>query len=217
LFAGSNGFPWREHWLAARVLHDGGRVAGWLALAAAMLRRDVPAPQRLWWLGTTLSCAMAIHLLKHASATSCPWSLAEFGGVAAYVSHWQWGLSDGGSGQCFPSGHAASALALLPGLYVLRGKAARRWLLLVLTGAVLFGAAQLVRGAHFASHTLWTAWVCWAVTAASHHACAAARWRTQWAVAGGVSSVLRQPAEASKAPSYTRVRTSSRPSTVWKR
>ena len=186
-FGGSNGFPWREHWLSADVLHDGGRVVGWLALAAAMLRRDLTGPQRRWWLVTTLACAVAIQFLKHASATSCPWSLAEFGGVATYVSHWQWGVSDGGSGRCFPSGHAASALALLPGAYVLRGAAARRWLLLVLAGAVFFGATQVVRGAHYASHTLWTAWVCWALTAASHHAAAAARWRRQGAVAGGVS------------------------------
>jgi membrane-associated PAP2 superfamily phosphatase len=200
-FGGSNGFPWREHWLTARLLHDGGRVAGWLALAAAMLRRNVSAPQRLWWLGTTLACAIAIQLLKHASTTSCPWALAEFGGIATYVPHWRWGVADGGSGQCFPSGHAASALALLPGVYVLRGVAARRWLLLVLGGAVLFGAAQLVRGAHYASHTLWTAWVCWALTAASHHAVSRARWRRQCAAADGVWRVPRQPAETSKVSS----------------
>jgi membrane-associated PAP2 superfamily phosphatase len=197
-FGGSDGFPWRENWLTAGVLHDGGRVAGWVALGAALLRRDLAGRQRLWWLGTTLSCLAAIHVLKHASATSCPWSLAEFGGAARYVSHWRWGIDDGGSGHCFPSGHAASALALLPGAYVLPGRAARRWLLLVLVGAVLFGTAQLVRGAHFASHTLWTAWVCWAVTAASHHAVVHARGRRQCAGSGGEADVLRQPAEASK-------------------
>ena len=200
-FGGSHGFPLREHWLAAGVLHDGGRVAGWLVLATAMLRRDVSAPQRLWWLGTTLACAIAIQLLKQASATSCPWAQAEFGGIATYVSHWRWGVADGGSGRCFPSGHAASALALLPGVYVLRGAAARRWLLMLIAGAVLFGAAQLVRGAHYASHTLWTAWVCWALTAASHHAAAAAAWRRPGVATDGISGCLRQPAERSKAPS----------------
>jgi membrane-associated PAP2 superfamily phosphatase len=173
-FGGADGFVWRDHWLTARFLHDGGRVAGWLALAVAMVRRDLPARRRLWWLGTSLSCALAVTLLKHASATSCPWSLSEFGGVAVYVSHWQWGLADGGAGGCFPSGHAASALALLPGAYALERAAARRWLAAVLVAALVFGLAQMMRGAHYASHTLWTGWVCWAVTAASHHA---AQWR----------------------------------------
>ena len=39
----------------------------------------------------------------------------------------------------------------------------------VLAGAMLagfvFGLAQQVRGAHYLSHTLWTAWLCWTVAA----------------------------------------------------
>jgi membrane-associated PAP2 superfamily phosphatase len=31
-------------------------------------------------------------------------------------------------------------------------------------GAV-FGWAQMVRGAHFPSHTMWSAWVCWVLCA----------------------------------------------------
>jgi membrane-associated PAP2 superfamily phosphatase len=35
---------------------------------------------------------------------------------------------------------------------------------------LLFGWAQLVRGAHFPSHTMWSAWLCWTIGAI------AARW-----------------------------------------
>jgi membrane-associated PAP2 superfamily phosphatase len=40
----------------------------------------------------------------------------------------------------------------------------------ILVLGALFGWAQLARGAHFASHTLWSAWLCWIVGAAT------ARW-----------------------------------------
>ncbi len=50
---------------------------------------------------------------KHDSLTNCPWKLQLFGGVAEYRSHWAWGAPDGGSGKCFPGGHASAALAFL--------------------------------------------------------------------------------------------------------
>jgi membrane-associated PAP2 superfamily phosphatase len=41
----------------------------------------------------------------------------------------------------------------------------------VLGVGLLLGWTQLVRGAHFPSHMLWSAWLCWTVCAV------AARWR----------------------------------------
>jgi hypothetical protein len=62
--------------------------------------------------GITLSLLL-VSAIKHYSQTSCPWDLQAFGGTAHYVSHWAWGLQDGGSGRCFPGGHASAALAYL--------------------------------------------------------------------------------------------------------
>jgi len=182
LFGTPGGFPWRSHWLTAGVLHDGARLAGWLffgllvislwqpqAFVAALPRRE-----RVWWLLTTLACAALIPLLKRSSTTSCPWALAEFGGdVARYVPHWLLGGRDGGSGGCFPSGHASTAFALLPGWFALRGHAptaARRLLIIVASVGALLAGVQLIRGAHYLSHSLWTAWICWAASALSWHA-----------------------------------------------
>ena len=127
--------------------------------------RSVPRPRRAWWLATTLATVVLIPLLKRGSLTSCPWSLAEFGGVATYVSHWAWGMPDGGDGRCFPAGHATAAFCFLPGFFALRARApraARAWLLgVVAAGAVLSGV-QVLRGAHYVSHSLWTGWFCWA-------------------------------------------------------
>ena len=102
-------------------------------------------------------------LLKGISVTSCPWDLQAFGGVARYVSHWSL-LGDGGAGHCFPAGHAASGFAFVSGYFAFRKHdqvLARRWLTAALAAGFALGIAQQLRGAHFMSHTLWTAWICW--------------------------------------------------------
>lgn len=172
LVGGPAGFPWNNHWLTRDLLHSGGR---WLALAGLlMLVLNLYRPlwagpslrERVWWLGVTLACLVAMPLLKQASLTSCPWSLAEFGGVAHRVSHWRLGIADGGPGGCFPSGHATSAAAFLGGWFVLRRhqpRAAAAWLVALLLLTLLYGWGQMARGAHYPSHTFWSAWLCWAL------------------------------------------------------
>lgn len=175
-WGGSTGFGWREHWLTSGALHQGGRALTWLV--AGLLVVNVFKPlfasqsrrERIWWLAVTLACVALVSMLKRASSTSCPWDLAEFGGAAHYVSHWRFGVADGGGGHCFPSGHAGAAFAFFSGFFALRRahpRAARAWLAGVLVMGTLFGVGQLARGAHYPSHTLWAAWVCWAVCVAS--------------------------------------------------
>lgn len=174
-----HGFAWRDAWLTHALLHDGGRALGWCVLAAmvghAAWRTDDPALRRQHghWIGITLLCLLLVPTIKRLTTTSCPWDLAEFGGVAAYVPPWRLGVLDGGPGHCFPSGHAVVAFAFLTLYFDWRGLRPRlaRWCLLaVCVAGVLYGWAQLARGAHYVSHTLWSAWLCWAV-------CAAADWR----------------------------------------
>jgi membrane-associated PAP2 superfamily phosphatase len=178
-WGGPAGFPWREHWLTRGVLHDGGR---WLAQAMLVVlainvwrplpfARALPRRERTAWLLATVFCALVVGLVKQHSLTSCPWSLVDFGGAAHYVSHWRFGVVDGGEGHCFPSGHASAAFALLTGGYALAGaapRAAQRWTLGVLSAGALFGLAQWMRGAHYVSHTLWAGWLCWAAAALAY-------------------------------------------------
>jgi membrane-associated PAP2 superfamily phosphatase len=178
-FGGAQGFAARDSWWAATLLHDGGRVLAWglLALQVAWAiwpgaaRPDRPTRAvRVRWLGAMLLCLLLVPAIKRLSSTSCPWDLAVFGGAAQYLSHWRWGQPDGGAGHCFPSGHAVAAFAFL-GLYFLwrdfNPARARAGLLGVLAVGALFGWAQLARGAHFPSHTMWSAWVCWTVCVAA--------------------------------------------------
>ena len=190
LFAGAHGFAARDSVWAATVLHGGGRWLAWTtaaALVAIALRtpaRVRGAPnrgERAAWLATMLLCALAVPALKHFSATSCPWELAEFGGAARYLSHWDWRRHDGGAGHCFPSGHAVAAFAFL-GMHFLWRRhdraRARAWLLGVLAFGTLLGFGQSARGAHYPSHTLWSAWICWAICAGADRL-PAWRWRAR--------------------------------------
>jgi membrane-associated PAP2 superfamily phosphatase len=127
-------------------------------------------PARLQLAGGTMAAVLLVSVLKGLNPAPCPWDLSAFGGTAQPLSHWQWWARHAVGGHCFPAGHASSAFAFISGWYVLRPVApglARAWLLGVLVAGVVLGLGQQWRGAHFTSHTLWTAWLCLAVAALS--------------------------------------------------
>jgi membrane-associated PAP2 superfamily phosphatase len=174
-FGGSNGFALHDNWLFTDVLHDGARLLSWCAAMwltlgvwwpSGCLRR-LDTQRRVQLAVTTVSGVLLISLMKSFSTTSCPWDLAAFGGVARHVSHWAWRSGpDGGGGRCFPAGHASSGFAFIGGYLVFRKVSptiARRWLAVTLFAGFTLGLSQQMRGAHFMSHTLWTAWLCWSV------------------------------------------------------
>ncbi len=176
LFGSPNGFALRDNFWTATVAHSGGRVLAWaclLALIVCAWQKPVPAggPQRserVYWLMVTVVSLIAVPTIKQFSATSCPWDLALFGGQAQHVLHWRWGVADGGSGRCFPSGHAVGAFAFFSQYFLWRGyqpRRARRWLVAVLVVGTIFGLAQLARGAHYVSHSAWSALICFALSA----------------------------------------------------
>lgn len=171
-YGNASGFALRSAWWTRDLLHDGGRWLSGLALAASAVwawrGERTQRPRRLAWFGLVLAGLIAVPLLKRFSATSCPWDLSGFGGTATYVPHWLVTVLDGGPGHCFPSGHAVAAFAFLPLYFHWRGRRPRIALAVlagVLTLGTLFGWAQLARGAHFPSHTLWSAWLCWVIGA----------------------------------------------------
>ena len=179
LVGDANGFALREVWVTRALIHEGGRLVSYVAMGFIVVLNLVPrllprlgTRERRWWLVVTLVCLAVVSLIKRFSLSSCPWDLTEFGGAARYVSHWAWGVRDGGGGHCFPSGHASAAFAYLAGGWALARaypKAARAWVAAVVVLGVVYGVGQMVRGAHYPSHTMWTGWICWAVTVAAAH------------------------------------------------
>ena len=173
-FGGPAGFPLKEHWLFTEVLHEGARAASWLFLLALCVMvwwpagafRRIDIQRRLQVVVTTLLAVLAVSGLKSFSRTSCPWDLAAFGRVAQHISHWAWATSDGGPGRCFPAGHASAGFGFLGGYFAFAERSprlAKAWLAAALLAGLLLGIAQQARGAHFMSHTLWTAWICWCI------------------------------------------------------
>ena len=127
-------------------------------------------PQRrlLLFLSLALTLApLAVVLLKAISFRHCPWSLQEYGGFAPHLSLFDLippGLSPG---HCFPSGHASTGFCLLAFYFAGLALGNRRLALAGLWGGLAAGMAlgmvRVAQGAHFISHNLWTALVCWLV------------------------------------------------------
>jgi membrane-associated PAP2 superfamily phosphatase len=181
--ADSRGFLLRDNWWLDTVLHTRAKqfaVVVYLALLVmvwwpqGVLRQLTRLRRTEIMVGITLAL-ITISTLKSFSLSSCPWELQAFGGQAMYVSHWLWGVPDGGSGRCFPGGHVSSAFAFLglalPWLVsdsVSQRKIGLRILFAVLLAGLLLGLTQTLRGAHYPSHTLWTGFICWTVVLANH-------------------------------------------------
>ena len=189
LAGGPGGFPWRDNWVLAVVFHEGARRFAWVVALGICLAvwwplgplARIGQRDRLQLAASTLLGALAVSVLKAGSHTSCPWELSDFGGLAQYASHWSL-ASDGGAGRCFPAGHAASGFTFVGGYFAFRTtspRLARAWLAAALGAGILLGLAQQWRGAHFMSHTLWSAVVCWGVACLLH-----AAWPRTWSAEG---------------------------------
>jgi len=174
LFGSAQGFAWRGQPTFVLLAHEVPRalsMAMVLALAWGAWRpwgflRTMQGADRRQLVFSIALAMLTITAVKRLASTSCPWDLAEFGGVASYVSHWAWGVFDGGPGHCFPAGHASAGFGFVAPWFVLRRTAPRLalpWTIAALAAGSLLGLTQQMRGAHFMSHTLWTAWICWAV------------------------------------------------------
>jgi membrane-associated PAP2 superfamily phosphatase len=148
---GRRGFPLRNEWLFAVLGHTGVK---WIALAFWALCLAFGGPWRRGAL-YMLPIVLAVEALKSVSAYSCPWDLPAYGGTKP------------DAGRCLPAAHPLIGFALF-GLYLALREAKHKLAVTVLVAAWLIGLAagaiQVARGAHFASHVLWTAWIAWVIT-----------------------------------------------------
>lgn len=173
-------FPWRGAWLADTFNH---RILKGALAAAAVLVMAVAAADAVFryrQLDTirlrirvaglsALFVPLVTSVLKQASDAHCPWDLARYGGTQAYVRLFEALPPGAAPGHCLPAGHASSALWLLsfavfwlphqPSRAALAGATA-------LAAGFAVGWLQQLRGAHFLTHTLWSAWIAVAVVAA---------------------------------------------------
>jgi len=120
--------------------------------------------QFLWVFVGMVVTTTVVSILKHYSIHACPWDLAMYGGDQPLLNLLA-ALPEGASpGRCLPGGHASGGFALMAFYFAFKDsyiKFARIFLAIGLMLGLVMGYAQMMRGAHFMSHNLWTAWVVW--------------------------------------------------------
>jgi len=169
-------FPLRDDWFLEKVMHIGVKNAvvgvGLLVLAAWIasfrlkrLAKWRPLLQFLF-VAMVLSSS-AVSLIKSASGKHCPYDLEQYGGTVPLVGLLE-GLPQGVKpGKCWPGGHASAGFCLLA-FYFAALKVGRRGMAAsLLAGSLLLGfvlgMGRVAQGAHFVSHNLWSALICWLV------------------------------------------------------
>lgn len=124
-----------------------------------------------WIWGAIALASVAVSLLKQGSIHHCPWDIADYGGYAPHLALFDALPAGIKAGRCFPAGHASGGFALMALYFGLRDdqpRLARFTLAGALALGWIMGWAQTMRGAHFLSHTLWSAWVVWLVLLAAY-------------------------------------------------
>lgn len=172
---GLQGGAWRfqKTYLAENLIHIAGRnisVLAWLAVAVAWGASHCSKAGQSWrrpLLYLMLASLAGVALSSGLKATSnmdCPWDLARYGGAREFFGLLQSRPAHLPRGGCFPAGHASAGYAWLS-LYFFLGQVwpRYRWhgLALGAFAGLLFGVSQQLRGAHFLSHDVWTAALCW--------------------------------------------------------
>ena len=120
---------------------------------------------------SAISVPVVISLLKRSSTSHCPWDVDRYGGSAPYVRLLELMPRGVEAGHCLPGGHASSALWLIAlAAFWLPEQPRKAWAVGVLAMAFALGVGliQQMRGAHFLTHTLWSAWIACAIVLANY-------------------------------------------------
>lgn len=163
-----------DHYLTRAILHDGAKTVGRVVISGLLLTALISGwhprlrtwQRPLWYLVVAMGGSVAlVGWVKRSGWGLCPWDMIRYGGDQpvgfAYFAPLP-GQTD--TGHCFPAGHSAGGFALLALYFVLlqvRPRWARWGLAPGLGCGLLLGFDQQLRGAHFLSHDLWTAALCW--------------------------------------------------------
>ncbi|MDR0182378.1 phosphatase PAP2 family protein [Lysobacter arvi] len=169
----------RDAFVTQTLVHRFGRYAGialWLGALVAWLvakRRVDGAPWRAplaYLLVSVAVSVVCVAWVKSWSNMDCPWDLTRYGGLRPFVGLWDVRPLGLQRGACFPAGHAGGGYAWLS-LYFFLGTVRPRWRWAGLAAGaglgLVFGIAQQLRGAHFASHDIASAAICWIVAFAT--------------------------------------------------
>ncbi|QSV47237.1 phosphatase PAP2 family protein [Geobacter benzoatilyticus] len=168
-------WPARRSWWAEWLIHKRGRdlvaVVASLSFISWVLSYQVARLRTFRWNALYLLVAIVlgtgiVTIGKDLTGRHCPWSMERYGGTVPYTRLFEGNPPGAKKGKCFPAGHAAGGFSLMGVYFALRDRRAGIARAGLITGLVLgtvYGYAQMARGAHFLSHTVWSAAICWFV------------------------------------------------------
>ncbi len=167
-------FPWDNTWFARDFMHGYLKNVivwfGFLAIAATLIDLVYPlfrkSPlRRLQWRFVAIASILEpllVRTLKASSNLHCPVGIDLYGGRAPLLRLFDAVPLDWHAGHCFPAGHASAGM-WLSALAVFWLPANPRKALAVFLGGLFVGLTmgwvQQMRGMHFLTHTLATAWL----------------------------------------------------------
>ena len=162
----------QHYWLTESVLHQGVRQLNQLVvlfLLCYWLTQFVVGHKNAA-LGVLLISLIvsfgSIALLKKLIPMECPWDLQQFGGSQAFIGLFNSRPTMMAPTQCFPAGHASIGYGWMAIYYfyqVTSPSKARLALIFSISLGLVLGFTQQLRGAHFLSHDIATAAICWLV------------------------------------------------------
>jgi membrane-associated PAP2 superfamily phosphatase len=167
-------FPLKDTWFASVFMHRWAKyffIA--LGLATTLFLLIASAGRRTWMTDDLrrktavvvlafFAIPLLISIMKSQSIHHCPWDLERYGGFAPYLRLFDALPTGIKAGHCFPAGHVSSSLWLAAFCVFLlpqRPHVALAAFVAGLTPGLLLGWEQQLRGAHFLTHTLWSAWI----------------------------------------------------------
>ena len=161
-------FYLRSDWALAKLNHNAVKYILILVYFTVLVEWVKAYKKRLyiqcWEFGyffvVAMCCTVMIGILKAHASHACPWDMLVIGS-----NGWSWDFS-ATDGHCFPGGHASSGFALMVGYFIYQRSNPKRAYFFLIAALILgfsMGWAQMMRGAHFLSHNLWTGWITWCI------------------------------------------------------
>jgi len=167
-------FPLKHYPFLELVMHAGLKwlmvviALGCLAasvLGGSAVKSGAYKKPLLWVFAGMVFSTSVVAILKRYNQHGCPWDIDVYGGNLPLFDLFASLPAGAEAGHCFPAGHPSGGFALMAFYFAFmhsRPRLARNMLWVGVTTGLLMGFAQMMRGAHFLSHVLWSGWVVWA-------------------------------------------------------
>lgn len=170
------GFPLKNNWFIETVMHQwlkyiviaislifvGLFLLGFIKKNPSWIKQNQRA--FIWTFVSMVVSTAMISILKHMSNHSCPWDLTLYGGHQPHLALFQALPLGAKAGHCFPGGHASAGFSLMAiyfGFRLTKPMLAKTALWIGVAAGLVMGWGQMMRGAHFMSHNLWTGLIVW--------------------------------------------------------